>query len=364
MLRRFPLSAAALSLALIAGACGGSDTPNATTDDTTGAGATATAKEPALSATLNGSGATFPKGFYEVAIAGYQKVQPGVTVNYAGGGSGTGRKNLQDGVVDYAGSDGLVKADDVSKYKGEFLYIPTVSAPITVAYNLPDVKDLTLDAEVIAKIFQRQVTKWDDAAIAALNPGVKLPSTDITVTHRSDGSGTTENFTKYLVAAAPNTWTLKSGSTVEWPAGTQAGNGNQGVAQIVKSTAGAIGYVDLSDAKASGLQFAKVKNKAGKAVVPSVESTTAALDGAEVNADLSYNPLNAAGDGAYPIAAPTWILVYKNQTDKVTGEALKSFLRYMVTDGQKLAKDVDYAPLPKSLQDKTIAQIDKIVVPA
>ena len=343
-------------------ACGSDETPTAQTD--TSVGGTATTKAPPLTGSLNGSGATFPKGFYEVAIAGYKKAQAGVTVNYNAIGSGSGRQNLQDGVVDFAGSDGLVKDADKPKYKGEFLYIPTVSAPITVSYNLGDVKDLTLDADTIAKIFQRQITKWDDAAITALNSGVRLPSTDITVAHRSDGSGTTENFTLYLVAAAPNTWTLKSGSTVEWPAGTQAGNGNQGVAQIVKSTAGAIGYVDLSDAKASGLQFAKVRNKAGKAVVPSVESTTAALDGAVVNADLSYNPLNAGGDGAYPIAAPTWILVYKNQTDKVKGEAVKSFLRYMVTDGQKLAKDVDYAPLPKSLQDKTIAQIDKIVVPA
>ena len=354
--------AALLAMALLAVGCGGSDdTPTASTDNTA-PGAAAT--EARLSATLNGSGATFPKSFYEVAIAGYQKVQPGVTVNYAGGGSGTGRQNLQDGVVDYAGSDGLVKAADVPKYKGEFLYIPTVAAPITVSYNLGDVKDLTLDADTIAKIFQRQIKKWDDPAIAALNSGAKLPSTDITVAHRSDGSGTTENFTLYLVSAAPSTWTLKSGSTVEWPADTQAGNGNQGVAQIVKSTTGAIGYVDLSDAKASGLQFAKVRNKAGKAVVPSVESTTAALDGAEVQPDLSYNPLNAAGDGAYPITAPTWILVYKNQTDRAKGEALKSFLRYMVTDGQKLAQDIDYAPLPTSLQQKTIAQIDSVLVPS
>jgi phosphate transport system substrate-binding protein len=365
-MRRRPVRSAAqlaalLVMALLAMACGDSDDPTASTD--TPAGGAATTQE-RLSATLNGSGATFPKSFYEVAIAGYQKVQPGVTVNYAGGGSGTGRQNLQDGVVDFAGSDGLVKDADRPKYKGEFLYIPTVSAPITVSYNLADVKDLTLDADTIAKIFQRQIKKWDDPAIAALNSGAKMPSTDITVAHRSDGSGTTENFTLYLVSAAPNTWTLKSGSTVEWPADTQAGNGNQGVAQIVKSTAGAVGYVDLSDATASGLQFAKVKNKAGKAVVPSVESTTAALDGAEVKPDLSYNPLNAAGEGAYPITAPTWILVYKNQTDKAKGEALKSFLRYMVTDGQKLAKDVDYAPLPTSLQQKTIAQIDSILVPS
>ena len=367
MRRRFPRTAglaALLALALFAAACGGSDdSPSASTDSTT-AGGTATTKEPALSATLNASGATFPKGFYEVAIAGYKKVQPGVTVNYNATGSGAGRQALQDGVVDFAGSDGLVNAADVSKYKGEFVYIPTVAAPITVSYNLSGVNDLTLDADTIARIFQRQIKKWDDPAIAGQNPGARLPATDITVAHRSDGSGTTENFTKYLVAAAPNSWTLKSGSTVEWPADTQAGNGNQGVAQIVKSTAGAVGYVDLSDAKASGLQFAKVKNKAGKAVTANLDGATAALAGASVNADLSYNPLNADGADAYPITAPTWLLVYKNQPDKVKGEAIKSFLRFVVGDGQKLAKDVDYASLPVALQQKAVTQIDSILVPA
>jgi phosphate transport system substrate-binding protein len=287
-----------------------------------------------------------------------------VTVNYNATGSGAGRQALQDGVVDFAGSDGLVNPADVPKYKGEFVYVPTVAAPITVSYNLAGVKELTLDADTIARIFQRQIKKWDDAAIAAQNPGVKLPATDITVAHRSDGSGTTENFTKYLVAAAPATWTLRSGSTVEWPADTQAGNGNQGVAQIVKSTAGAIGYVDLSDAKASGLRFAKVRNRSGKAVVADLDGATAALAGAQVNVDLSYNPLNAEGADAYPITAPTWILVYKNQPDKVKGEAIKSFLRFVVGDGQTLAKDVDYAPLPAALQQKAAAQVDSILVPA
>ena len=356
------LLAVLLMVALVAVACGGgSDGPSASSG--TDAGGTATT-EPRLSATLNASGATFPKAFYEVTIAGYKKVQPGVTVNYNAVGSGAGRQNLQDGVVDFAGSDGIVNAADVPKYKGEFVYVPTTAAPITVSYNLGDVRDLTLDADAIAKIFERQIKKWDDPAITALNPGVRLPSTDITVAHRSDGSGTTENFTKYLVAAAPGTWTLKSGSTVEWPTDTQAGNGNQGVAQIVKSTAGAIGYVDLSDAKASGLQFAKVKNKSGKAVVASVDGATAALAGAQVNADLTYNPLNADGADSYPITAPTWIVVYKNQADKVKGDAIKSFLRYLVTDGQKLSKDIDYAPLPSALQQKALAQIETIVGPA
>jgi len=356
--------AGALALALLAAGCGGSDKTSTASTDSTTADATATTKELALSATLNAAGATFPKGFYEVAIAGYKKVQPGVTVNYNATGSGAGRQSLIDGVVDFAGSDGLVAAADVSKYKGEFLYVPTVAAPITVSYNLTDVKDMTLDADTIAKIFQRQIKKWDDPAIVALNPGAKLPSTDISVAHRSDGSGTTENFSKYLVAAAPNTWTLKSGSTVEWPTDTQAGNGNQGVAQIVKGTAGAVGYVDLSDAKASGLQFAKIKNKAGKATTADIAGATAALAGAQVNPDLSYNPLNADGADAYPITAPTWILVYKNQMDKVKGAAIKSFLHYVVGDAQKMAKDVDYASLPTALQQKANAQIDSIIVPA
>ena len=348
--------AAVLALALLAIACGGGN------DTNTAAGADA--GRPRLTATLNASGATFPKPFYEVAIAGYREVEPGVTVNYAGGGSGQGRQNLQDGVVDFAGSDGVVAAADVPKYKGEFLYVPTTAAPITVSYNLGDMRELTLDAATIARIFQRQVTRWDDPAIAASNPGVRLPATGITVARRSDGSGTTENFTKYLAAAAPGTWTLRSGSTVEWPADTQAGNGNQGVAQIVKATDGAIGYVDLSDAKASGLQFAKVRNKAGNAVTPSVAGATAALDGAELNADLTYNPLDADGADAYPITAPTWILVYKQQADAAKGQALKSFLRYLLTDAQASADEVDYAPLPANVREKALAQVEAIVVPA
>lgn len=354
MLTRPARSAALVALAVLAVACGGA------ADDTSAGTATT---EPRLSATLDAAGATFPKGFYETVIDGYRKVQPGVTVNYNGTGSGAGRQALQDGVVDFAGSDGLVRAADVAKYKGAFLYVPTVAAPITVSYNLAGLRDLVLDADTIARIFQRQVLTWDDPAIAALNPGVRLPSTDITVARRSDGSGTTENFTKYLASAAPATWTLKSGSTVEWPAGTQAGNGNQGVAQIVKATAGAVGYVDLSDAKASGLQFARVRNKAGNAVVASVEGATAALAGAQVNADLSYDPLNADGADAYPITAPTWILVYKDQPDRATAQAIRSFLRYVLTDGQQLAAAVDFAPLPAALQEQALAHLEDIAVP-
>jgi len=355
------LLALSVVLAMGAAACGSDDEPEATGGGT----ATTPGGEPLAAATLNGSGATFPKGFYDEVIAEFQAENPSVTVNYPGGGSGKGRQDLADGLVDFAGTDGLVKEEDKPKYKGgEFLYVPTVVAPITVSYNLSGVDELTLDAETIAKIFQRQITTWDDAAIKALNPSATLPATEITVARRADSSGTSENFTKYLAAAAPGTFTIAAGSQPSWPDGTQAGQGNAGVAQIVKDTGGAIGYVDLSDAKASGLKLASVKNKAGKAVKPTAAAASAAAAGATVNPDLTYNPLNAEGDASYPITAPTWIIVYQTQTDKAKGEALKSFLDFLLTEGQDLAEEIDYAPLPDTLATKAIAQVDKITLPA
>ena len=255
MVRKRVLMALALvaALGLTAAACGGDDSSSSSATTAAG-GATTTAKgttttEAQITATLASSGATFPKPFYEEAISSFKKVQPGITQAYGAGGSGKGRQDLADGLVDWAGSDGLVPAADAPKFKGgAFLYFPTVAAPITVSYNLSGVTKLQLSPDTIAKIFQRQIKVWNDPAIAADNPNVKLPATDIVVVHRSDGSGTTQNFTLFLVAASPTVWTLKSGSTVEWPADTQAGNGNAGVASIVKGANGAIGYVDLSDA--------------------------------------------------------------------------------------------------------------------
>jgi phosphate transport system substrate-binding protein len=322
-----------------------------------------------LSATLNASGATFPQAFYEQEIAAFKDDAPGVTINYGGGGSGKGRQDLADQVVDWAGSDGTVKPEDVSKFKGgAFLYFPTVLAPITVSYNLSGVDKLQLSPDTIAKIFQRQITNWNDPAIAADNTGVTLPDQAITVAHRSDGSGTTENFTKFLDAASgaggSGVWTLKSGSTVEWPADTQAGQGNSGVAQIVSATPGAVGYVDLSDAKAANLQFASVKNKAGKFIEPTLDATSAAADNITVNPDLTFFTGWADGDASYPIAAQTWILAYTSQTDKAKGEALKAFINYVLTEGQDKAADADYAALPDSLKQKAIAQLDQLQIPA
>jgi phosphate transport system substrate-binding protein len=345
-----------LTLGLVASACGSSSSSTGKGDN--GSTSSTTKAAQLAATTLNGSGATFPQAFYESVIQEWQTLQPAVTVTYGGGGSGKGQTDLQAGLVQWAGSDSTVKPEDMAKFK-PFLYFPTVAAPITVSYNLTGVK-LKLSPETLAKIFEGQITKWNDPAIMAENSGVTLPSTSITVAHRSDGSGTTANFTKYLVSAAGPAWTLGTDKVVAWPAGQQAGEGNAGVAQIVKTTSGAIGYVDYSDAKAAALVFASLKNADGKYVAPSLESATAALDGAVVATNLTYNPLNAPGAGAYPITAPTYILVNSAQPDAAVQAGLKGLLGYIYGAGQQLATTVDFAPLPDAILTAAKAQILKI----
>jgi phosphate transport system substrate-binding protein len=383
MTKRLSVAVALVALVgITAAGCGSSKktvTPATTVADkatTTVAGATTTAKPAATTAapktalaaaTLNASGATFPKAFYEEAIALFKETNKDVTINYGGGGSGKGRKDLADQIVDWAGSDGVVKDADKATYKGgDFLYFPTVVAPINVVYNAPGVDKLNLSPALIAKIFQVEVTKWNDPAIAAENAGAKLPDQAIIVAHRSDGSGTTENFTKFLDASVgakgDGTWKLKSGSTVEWAASTQAAEGNGGLAKLVKDTVGSISYVDYSDAKAAGLKAASIKNQAGQYIAPSLEGASAAAEGVEVNADLTYFAGWAKGDKAYPIAAQTWILVYKKQTDKAKGAATKAFLEFVYGEGQKLAPSIDFAPLPKPLLEKAKAQLAMIEI--
>ncbi len=334
-------------LALLAAACGSSS------------------KSGSSDKTLNGSGSTFQKTFDEAAIAAFQQKSPGITINYAGGGSGKGKTDLQTKTVDFAGSDSLPKPDELPNYQGgALLYFPTVAAPITVSYKVSGLDKLQLSAKTLAKIFSGDAKKWNDTAIADDNPGVSLPSTDIVVAHRADASGTTSNFTKYLADAAGSAWTLGSGDTVTWPADSQAGQGNQGVAQIIGQTDGAIGYVDYSDAVAASLTFASIKNAAGKYVDPTLDATQQAVAATTVAADLSYNPLNAAGADVYPIATPTWIIVYAKQTNKAKGQALKDFLTFVLNDGQALAKDANFAQLPDSLKQKANAQLSKLEIPA
>jgi phosphate transport system substrate-binding protein len=312
-----------------------------------------------LSGELKASGASFPDAYYQEVVSAFKEKAPNANVTYNAVGSGTGKKEFGQGLTDFAGSDSLVKDSD-GVAAGSFLYVPTVAAPITVSYNLSGVDKLQLSADTVAKIFQTDIKKWNDPAIAADNPGVTLPDKDITVAHRSDGSGTTNNFTRFLKAAAPSSWKLGSGDTVAWPSGTQGGEKNTGVAQIIQQSDGGIGYVDLSDATESKLAFASIKNKDGQFVQPTLEAAAAALEGAELADDLTYNPLNAAGAASYPITSPTYLLIKSRYDDPTKATLVKAFVRYVLTDGQALAKEVNFAALPSSLQQKALAQLDKV----
>ena len=351
------------ALAIVLAACGSSSKSSSSTGTTTAGGGGSSGGK----ATLSGSGSTFQQVFQQVCIQGFQGANSNITVNYKGVGSGQGKTDLSTKDVDFAGSDSTIKESTLSTFQGgKVLYFPIASAPITVSYNVSGLDKLQLSGPTLAKMFNQKIKTWNDPAIAADNPGAKLPSTNIVVARRADKSGTTHNFTNFLSKAGNGNWTYPPDDA--WPqadqAGTQAGQGNSGVAQIVKQTDGAVGYVDYSDAVQSGLNTASVKNAAGNYVAPSIEGAQAAVDGTTVKPDLTYDPINAAGAQAYPITSPTWILVYEKQTDKAKGDALKTYLTFVLNDCQALAKDAKYAALPDSLKQKAIAQLDQLQIPA
>lgn len=280
-------------------------------------------------------------------------------VSYNATGSGTGKSEFGEGLNDFAGTDSLVGDDDGIE-AGSFQYIPTVAAPITVSYNLPGVDALQLPREVLAGIFGGTITAWNDPAIATANPDATLPDTEITLAVRSDGSGTTTNFSKFLDEAT-DAWTLGSGDTIEWPGNAVAGEKNTGVAQVIQDTEGAIGYVDLADALEVQLVTASIENADGAFIAPTLDGATAALDGAVVEEDLSYNPLNAEGADAYPITAPTYILIRTEYEDANVAAGVKEFVNYLLTDGQALAAENNYAALPTGLQEQALEALNSTI---
>jgi len=343
-----------VALATLLAACGSSSKSGSSGSGSSGA-----------SVTLNGSGSTFQANFDAAVITAFKSADSNITINYQGVGSGQGKTDLQSKTTDFAGTDSLPKPADLPSYQGgKVLYFPTVAAPITVSYNVSGVTGLKLSDKTLAKIFATKVTKWDDSAIAADNPGVKLPSTSITVVHRADGSGTTHNFTEFLNTVDPTDWTLGSGDTVDWPSSTQAGTGNPGVAQDVQQTSGAIGYVDLADATKAKLSFASIQNKSGNFVAPTLAGASAAVAGSTFNADLSYDPINAAGAATYPITSPTWIIAYETQPSHDKGTALQSYLNFIYGEGQSVAKSAGYSALPAAWLTQVKNQVKKLKIPA
>jgi phosphate transport system substrate-binding protein len=348
----------ALAAVAVLAACSSSGGGSTTSS---GSGSSPSASTAKLSGTLNGSGSTFQTTYQQAAIQAFKAEQAGLTVNYGGGGSGKGRTDLASGVVNFAGSDSPIPAKEASNFKGKtILYFPVVIGPIALSYNLSGVSNLKLDGPTIAKIFQGEIKTWNDPAITALNPGAKLPSTAITIARRSDSSGTTQNFSQFLVDAAPGVWKLGTSSTISWPSNSRGGTGNGGVDSIVKSTAGAIGYVDYSDAKASNLSMASVKNKAGSYVAPSASSASAAASQVTVASNLTFSAIWAAGASSYPVTYQSWVLVNEAQSSSATTANLKGYLGYLLGDGQKLLTELNYAPLPASIDAKAKAQLSQI----
>lgn len=310
--------------------------------------------------TINGAGATFPYPIYSKWFDAYAQVDPSVRFNYQSIGSGGGQKQILAQTVDFGASDGPMSDDNLSKAPGKLLHIPTVAGADVVAYNLPGNPALKLDGDTIAGIFLGGIKKWSDPKIAALNPGVNLPDQEIVVVHRSDGSGTTYIWTDYLSKISPD-WKAKVGTntSVNWPTGI-GGKGNEGVAGQIKQTPGALGYVELIYATQNKMPYAEVKNSAGEFVKASLESITAAMATAQIPDDFRFSITNAPGKDAYPICGATWLLVYQQQKDPVKGKKLVEFLKWAQKDGEKMAKDLDYSPLPETLQVRVLKRINEI----
>ena len=334
-------------LALSIGACGKSSSSSST------------AGSSGASATISGAGSTFAAPVYQQWGS-----SSGLTVNYQPVGSGAGITALEGKTVDFGASDPPLKPADIATLEkvGPVQQLPMFLGAITVSYNLPGVQNgLKLDAKTIADIYLGKVKSWDDAEIKALNPGVSLPSTSITVVHRSDSSGTTAGFTGFLAAADPE-WKSKvgEGKDVQWPTGTGA-KGNAGVAGAVQQTTGAVGYVEQAYALQHKFTYASVKNKAGKYIEPTLESTSAAAEGVEVPANLGFKIKNPSSPTAYPITSQTFIVVYKDMCKagvpggEAAAKGVVAFLNYGFGSGQSILAQADYAALPSAILEKSKA---------
>jgi phosphate transport system substrate-binding protein len=309
---------------------------------------------------INGAGATFPYPIYSKWFDSYAQVDPSVRFNYQSIGSGGGQKQILAQTVDFGASDGPMSDDNLSKAPGKLLHIPTVAGAVVMTYNLPGNPVLKLDGPTIAGIYLGEIKKWNDPKIAALNAGTTLPDQEIVVVHRSDGSGTTFIFTDYLSKVSPD-WKTKVGNntSVNWPAGI-GGKGNEGVSGQVKQTPGAIGYVELIYAIQNKMSYTDLKNADGQFVKATLESVTAAMATAQIPDDFRFSMTNAPGKDSYPIAGATWLLVYEQQKDAAKGKKLVEFLKWAVTKGEEMAKDLDYAPLPAQLRERVLKRIAEI----
>ena len=313
---------------------------------------------------INGAGATFPYPIYSKWFAEYNKLHPAAQINYQSIGSGGGIRQLSNQTVFFGATDGPMTNDQIFAAPGRILHLPTVLGGVVPVYEVPGVTgELRFTGRVLADIFMGRITKWNDPAIAAQNPGVNLPGTDITVVHRSDGSGTSYIFCDYLSKVSPDyRKTVGVATSVNWPVGVGA-KGNEGVAGLVKQTPGAIGYVELIYALQNKMPYGSVQNLAGEFVRASTETVTnaaSAASGKAMPADFRVSITNAPGHNVYPISSFTWLLFYEAPKDKVRARVMVDFMKWALTDGQKFAPELGYAPLPAPVVQMELQALKRI----
>ena len=365
--KRVVAASGAVAAAIALAACSSSSSssssaPASTAPSSPAAAASTSASASTASGTINGAGSTFQTNFQQGAISAFKSVNSGITVNYNPVGSGTGRTDLYANSVLYAGSDSPIpskEAKDVPAGK-KVLYFPVQIGPIAIAYNVSGVTDLKLDATVLAGIFSGKITTWNDPAIKALNPSASLPSSSISLEVRSDSSGTTQNFSQYLVDAASSAWTLGTSSIISFPKSAHANSGGSAVAAAIKATSNSIGYVDFSTATATGLTAASIKNSAGDYVAPSSASAAAAATHVTPKSDLTFLTVDEPGATSYPITYQSWDLVYATQPNANDVALLQAYLGYLLGAGQSLLTPLNLAPLPASIDAMAKAQLSQI----
>jgi phosphate transport system substrate-binding protein len=313
---------------------------------------------------INGAGATFPNPIYSKWFSEYNKLHSNVQINYQPIGSGGGIQQVTKETVFFGASDATMSDEQLKAAPGHLMHFPTVLGAVVPVYNVGGAMDLKFTGALLADIYLGKVTKWNDPAIMKANPGAKLPATDITVVHRSDGSGTTFIFVDYLSKVSPEFKTkVGVNASVNWPTGV-GGKGNDGVAGLVTQTPGSIGYVELIYALQNKISYGAVQNASGEFLKASVEGVTLAAAGAAANmpADFRVSITNAAGKGAYPISSFTWILLYENAKDKASAKVMVDFMKWALADGQKYCADLGYAPLPASVVKLELAALTKVKV--
>jgi phosphate transport system substrate-binding protein len=314
---------------------------------------------------ITGAGSTFDYPFFSKAFYDYSQAHPDVTVNYQSIGSGGGIQQFTARTVDFGASDVPMDANELARAKAPVLQIPITLGGEGIAYNLPGVgKGLHMTRELVADIYLGRIAKWNDPAITAINPGVKLPAMPITVVHRSDGSGTTYIFTDFLSHVSP-VWKQKvgAGKSVSWPAPSSVGGkGNEGVAGLVRQTPGAIGYVELAYLLQNDMPYALLKNKAGKYLYPDIETVAAAAATKPNVTSTDFSIVDSACPDCYPISGYSWVLLYKTPDDAQRGALVKQIMDWMVTAGQPIAKTIDYVPLPANVQKQAETILDRMEV--